>query len=77
MTTSPSSWEARNLLADRDKPLTTGELAELFGVNPKTISRWADTKGIPHFRTLGGHRRYLMEDVVVYFKKVKNRGEAL
>ena len=76
MTTSPSSWEARNLI-DREEPFTTGELADLFNVNPKTVARWADTRGIPHFRTLGGHRRFLAEDVARYFTRVKNRGEAL
>lgn len=73
MTTPEPSWEARNLLG-REKPFTTGELAELFGVNPRTVSRWANARNIEHFKTLGGHRRYLAEDVVKYFKKIKGRG---
>lgn len=73
MTTHEPSWEARNLLG-REKPFTTGELAELFNVNPRTVSRWATTKNIPHFRTLGGHRRYHAEDVAKYFGKIKKNG---
>lgn len=70
MTTSPSSWESRNFL-DRDKPFTSGELAELFGVNPKTVTRWAAANKIEHFKTLGGHRRFHAHDVIKYFAKVK------
>lgn len=73
MTTPEPSWETRNLL-NRDKPFTTGELAKLFNVNPRTVSRWAATKNIPHFKTLGGHRRYHAEDVVRYFSKIKRSG---
>jgi excisionase family DNA binding protein len=76
MSTAEPSWEARNLL-NRDKPLTTGELAALFNVNPKTVTRWATSKGLAHFTTLGGHRRYHVEDVARYFAKVKNTRGAL
>lgn len=38
--------------------LTPGEVAELFGVDPKTVTRWARTGRLPAVRTLGGHRRF-------------------
>jgi excisionase family DNA binding protein len=38
--------------------LLTGEVAEVFGVSPKTIARWAQQGRLPHRKTLGGHRRY-------------------
>jgi len=38
--------------------LTTSEAAAEFGVDAKTVVRWADAGKIPHFRTLGGHRRF-------------------
>lgn len=43
--------------------LTPGEVARLFGVNPKTITRWASLGKLGVTRTLGGHRRYLREEV--------------
>lgn len=38
--------------------LTPGEVAALFGVDPKTIARWASDGKLTAVRTLGGHRRY-------------------
>lgn len=47
-------------------PLTSGEVAALCGVDPKTVSRWANENKIPHFRTLGGHLRFHEKDVLEY-----------
>jgi excisionase family DNA binding protein len=41
-----------------EKLLTPGEVAELFKVNPKTVTRWARAGKITAIRTLGGHRRF-------------------
>lgn len=49
--------------ADVDKLLTPGEVARLFGVDPKTVSRWADNGKLDALRTLGGHRRYRADEV--------------
>lgn len=38
--------------------LTPGEVARLFRVDPKTVTRWADTGKLPTIRTPGGHRRF-------------------
>lgn len=43
--------------------MTTRQVAELFGVNAQTVIVWANAGRLPHFRTLGGHRRYLVADV--------------
>lgn len=43
--------------------LTAGEVARLLHVSPKTIGRWATQGLIPCLVTLGGHRRFLREDV--------------
>lgn len=42
----------------QDKLLTPGEVARLFRVDPKTVTRWARTGRIGSIRTPGGHRRY-------------------
>ena len=38
--------------------LTPSEVAALFRVDPKTVTRWAQQGKIRSIRTLGGHRRY-------------------
>lgn len=46
-----------------EAPLSPAEVAELFSVDPKTVTRWARAGWLPHFRTPGGHRRYHVADV--------------
>jgi len=43
--------------------MTPAEVASLFRVDPKTVTRWADAGKLTAVRTLGGHRRYLQEEV--------------
>ncbi len=43
---------------DIDGYLRASEAAALLHVSPKTVSRWAKEGKIPHFVTLGGHRRF-------------------
>ncbi|WP_024286144.1 BldC family transcriptional regulator [Cellulomonas sp. KRMCY2] len=54
MQTAP--WTTRSLL-------TPGEVATLFRVDPKTVTRWANSGKITSVRTLGGHRRYIESEV--------------
>jgi excisionase family DNA binding protein len=51
-------------MSDNDQPLlTASEVAELFRVNPKTISRWVRERRITGIRTPGGHGRFRESDV--------------
>jgi excisionase family DNA binding protein len=43
--------------------LTPSEVASLFRVDPKTVTRWAQSGKISSVRTLGGHRRYREAEV--------------
>ena len=43
--------------------LTPFEVAALFRVDPKTVTRWADAGKLTSIRTPGGHRRYLESEV--------------
>ncbi|WP_372593549.1 BldC family transcriptional regulator [Actinotalea sp.] len=38
--------------------LTPSEVASMFRVDPKTVTRWAKAGKLTAIRTLGGHRRY-------------------
>jgi excisionase family DNA binding protein len=44
--------------------LTPSEVAKLFRVDPKTVTRWAKAGKITAIRTLGGHRRYRQSEVL-------------
>ncbi len=43
--------------------MTPAEVATLFRVDPKTVTRWADAGKLTAVRTLGGHRRYRQDEV--------------
>jgi len=46
-----------------DALLTPAEVAALFRVNPKTVTRWARAGKISAIRTLGGHRRFRASEI--------------
>jgi excisionase family DNA binding protein len=53
-------------VANVDEPqelLTPAEVAKLFRVDPKTVTRWAKAGKLSAIRTLGGHRRYRAAEV--------------
>ncbi len=54
--------------------LTPAEVAKLFRVDPKTVTRWAKAGKITAIRTLGGHRRYRQSEVQALLKSGPNRG---
>ena len=45
-------------LHDSEKLLTPSEVAAIFRVDPKTVTRWAKVGKLSSIRTLGGHRRF-------------------
>lgn len=65
-------------MADHDPEdalLTPAEVAQLFRVSPKTVTRWARTGKLSAKRTLGGHRRFSEAEVRAFLDKVE-RGSA-
>ena len=60
---SPSGTDGVLPAAGPDRLLTPGEVAELFRVNPKTVTRWARAGKLSAIRTLGGHRRFRASEV--------------
>lgn len=49
--------------------LTPGEVAAMFRVDPKTVTRWAKAGKLSTIRTLGGHRRYFVSEVYALLRK--------
>ncbi len=47
----------------RDRAPAPGEVAALFRVDPKTVTRWAAAGRIGSIRTPGGHRRFRESEV--------------
>ena len=50
--------------------LTPAEVATLFRVDPKTVTRWAKAGKLTSIRTLGGHRRYKESEVNTLLKTI-------
>jgi excisionase family DNA binding protein len=50
--------------------LTPAEVAALFRVDPKTVTRWAKAGKLTSIRTLGGHRRYKESEVKTLLKNI-------
>ena len=48
---------------DHEELLTPSEVAAMFRVNPKTVTRWARAGKISAVRTLGGHRRFRASEI--------------
>lgn len=48
---------------DKTPPLTTGEVAAVFGVTTTTVARWAEAGLLPFFKTPGGRYRFNADDV--------------
>src|SRR6266576_3034642 len=56
---------------DPDALLTPSEVAEMFRVNPKTVTRWARAGKISAIRTLGGHRRFRAAEVEAFLAQAE------
>lgn len=52
--------------------LTPGEVAVMFRVNPKTVTRWARAGRITAVRTLGGHRRFRAAEIRQLLEQVQD-----
>lgn len=57
-----------NLRNQQEVLLTPAEVAALFRVDPKTVTRWARAGKLTAIRTLGGHRRYRQSEVMSLLK---------
>jgi excisionase family DNA binding protein len=55
--------------------LTPSEVAAMFRVNPKTVTRWARAGKISAIRTLGGHRRFKASEIRKYLEQVDEATE--
>ncbi len=64
----------QNSLPNQEVLLTPAEVAALFRVDPKTVTRWAKAGKLTAIRTLGGHRRYRQSEVLGLLKANQSSG---
>jgi excisionase family DNA binding protein len=57
-------------VSGQENLLTPAEVAALFRVDPKTVTRWAKAGKLTSIRTLGGHRRYKESEVKTLLKSI-------
>ncbi len=73
--TEDEGWpRARPGRADRDRDrgprsLTASEAAALIGVSVATVRGWADSGRIPSHRTVGGHRRFAVDELRAWLEE--------
>lgn len=67
--------DTRSAEDEPEELLTPGEVARLFGVDPKTVTRWAAAGKLTARRTLGGHRRYSASEVHEVLERVGGGSE--
>jgi len=72
--TDPDDARAEGKGADEEPEelLTPSEVAAMFRVNPKTVTRWHRTGKVSAIRTLGGHRRFKASEI----RRLLAQGEA-
>jgi excisionase family DNA binding protein len=69
--TTRSPWPWRPVMAENEL-LTPAEVAVMFRVNPKTVTRWARAGRISAVRTLGGHRRFRAAEIRRFLEEVQD-----
>lgn len=51
-----------------NKYLSTREVSSLMNVTETTIKRWTDSQKLKCTKTIGGHRKYFLEDIIEFSK---------
>jgi excisionase family DNA binding protein len=52
--------------SNSERLMTPGEVAALFRVDPKTVTRWAQAGKLTRIRTPGGHSRFREGEVMAF-----------
>lgn len=56
-------YTMKDFATEPERLLTPSEVAAIFRVDPKTVTRWAKVGKLSSIRTLGGHRRFREAEV--------------
>lgn len=55
--------------------LSLSDVAERLGVHPSTVRAWSDQGVLPVYRTQGGHRRYLLDEIDLWLQTSRQQKE--
>lgn len=55
--------------------LSLGDVAKKLGVHPSTVRTWSDQGVLPVYRTQGGHRRYLLDEINLWIETSRQKNE--
>jgi len=66
----------QKMTSEQEVLLTPAEVASLFRVDPKTVTRWAKAGKLTSIRTLGGHRRYKDSEVQALLNSVSGTNKS-
>jgi excisionase family DNA binding protein len=61
--TVPTAASESTRTEEGEPLLTAGEVATMFRIDPKAVTRWVKSGKLTPIRTLGGHRRYREAEV--------------
>ncbi len=61
---SAPTYNGSGFSGSNEALLTPGQVAALFHVDPKTVTRWAHAGRLGSLRTPGGHRRFREAEVM-------------
>jgi len=64
------------MTSEQEVLLTPAEVASLFRVDPKTVTRWAKAGKLTSIKTLGGHRRYKDSEVKALLNSVSGNNKS-
>ncbi|GAB2757421.1 hypothetical protein GCM10027174_36930 [Salinifilum aidingensis] len=72
MTVTTQATTPQQNQSGQEQLLTPGEVAAMFRVDPKTVTRWATAGRIGSIRTPGGHRRFRESEVRTLLAELTN-----
>lgn len=55
--------------------LSLSDVAEMLGVHPSTVRAWSDQGVLPVYRTQGGHRRYMQNEINLWMQTSREKKE--
>ena len=55
--------------------LSLSDVAVMLGVHPSTVRAWADQGVLPVYRTEGGHRRFLQDEIDLWLQTSRQKKE--